>query len=43
MAKLKLSLDKSLDEDETIMTHYKNLMSKIEEKTDECKTLFSRD
>ena len=32
MAKLKLLLDKSLDEDETIMTHYKNLMSKMKKK-----------
>ena len=32
MAKLKLLLDKSLDQDETIMTHYKNLMSKIKKK-----------
>ena len=31
-AKLKLLLDKSLDEDETIMTHYKNLMSKMKKK-----------
>ena len=30
MAKLKLLLDKSLDE--TIMTHYKNLMSKMKKK-----------
>ena len=40
MAKLKLLLDKSLDEDETFIIHYKNLMSKIEEKTDEGKTSF---
>ena len=40
MAKLKLLLDKSLDEDETFIIHYKNLMSKIEEKTDEGKTSY---
>ena len=37
MAKLKLLLDRSLDEDERIMSHYKNLMSEIENKVTKVK------
>ena len=37
MAKLKLLLYRSLDEDERIMSHYKNLMSEIENKVTKVK------
>ena len=40
MAKLKLLLDRSLDEDERIMSHYKNLMSEIEKKSGEDKIYY---
>ena len=40
MAKLKLLLYRSLDEDERIMSHYKNLMSEIEKKSGEDKIYY---
>ena len=40
MAKLKLLSDRSLDEDERIMSDYKNLMSEIGKKSDEGKIYY---